>query len=126
MKSIESMILKQLVNDGKVSEHEIASIENSIMTPEKEDIIYLFHSVLCKKDHDSAECPWYMEEQMEDIWSRPCHAGWVNLVMDKLRQFNMTPEGAKLVIDNLGSYINADSGVKELISFLLSPKLPKL
>jgi len=126
---MEREILEQLITEGKISKEDVVRIEDSIITPEKERVIDLFHNIICEKNHDSEECLWYVECQAKDTWKELHHAKWTRLISDKLRFLNidfLEAEKLALQFHRMVSHTGEKAAVKELILFLLSSDLSKL
>lgn len=126
---MEDKILEQLILSGKVSKKDVQEIEDSIITPEKENIIDLFHTIHCKKDHDAEECLWYREELFRNIWKQPCHDKWMKLVTKKARLFDLSITDIGVLLHELmpiRARVLKNENIIGLILFLLSPDLSEL
>ena len=75
-------ILNKLKEDGKITEEDIREADMNYMNIDRQRIVEVFHSIFCRLNHDTEECLWYSEEQMDSAWSRDSHAKWTNAAIN--------------------------------------------
>lgn len=75
-------ILQRLKEMGKVTDEDIFRADAMVMNKGRLATVESLHALLCELDHDSNECRWYMERQIDGTWNQPVHKAWVDFAIN--------------------------------------------
>lgn len=70
-------ILEELMKDPEVAE-KIQIIQQSIVTPELQNLADYMHSLFCSANHEF-DCAWYSEKGIINVWQDRYHSYWLDL-----------------------------------------------
>lgn len=113
-------VLELLKSEGVIDDDTIIGVLRRRPTATMKRMTTQMHNLLCKENHDTEECLWYTDDQLDTAWREHSHIAWIEKTQEYMEKMGITTEKELLrAISVVNSSMTALDSVPGAIELLL-------